>query len=234
MYGGRLGLPFVQTTKRIADTEKPVVLYTCVECRVTDYIALKSGSSLNPLGHNQQMRNRGWAVPKAKISKVYCPTCASARIINDVDSELRKFQGTPPTIMGELVPDMPSDLKQASTPGSNVATLVRAPTPEQRVAIRNGLDLHFDDARGHYIDGMDDDKLAQKLGVPRILVEQIRETAYGPIRSDPEIESMRTEVSELKRMITEYRGLQDNLRKALDTIESRTMALGSRMERRKI
>lgn len=75
---------------------------------------------------------------------------------------------------------------------------IREATNDQRVLIRNLLDKHFDDAVGTYLDSMSDAAIAEKAGVPRVVVERIREAAYGPIKVDPEIQAIRTELAALK------------------------------------
>ena len=75
---------------------------------------------------------------------------------------------------------------------------IRDATNDQRVLIRNLLDKHFDDAVGTYLDGMCDATVAEKASVPRVVVERIREAAYGPIKVDPEIQAIRTELAAVK------------------------------------
>lgn len=76
-------------------------------------------------------------------------------------------------------------------------TTVRAATPDERMRVRHKLDAVFDDAKGMYLDGYTDQRLAEELTLPRKIVEQIREAAYGPIRTDPDIDQLRTDIAEL-------------------------------------
>ena len=81
---------------------------------------------------------------------------------------------------------------------AKLAAVVREPTAEHRLRIRRALDEHFDDAKGCYLDGMTDQRLGDNLKVPWKWIEQIREAAYGPIRTDPEIEAVRGEIVAIK------------------------------------
>jgi hypothetical protein len=63
--------------------------------------------------------------------------------------------------------------------------------------IRHKLDEVFDDSKGMYLDGYCDQRVAEDLKLPRKMIEQIREAAYGPIRTDPEIDQLRTDIASL-------------------------------------
>lgn len=84
------------------------------------------------------------------------------------------------------------------------------PTNDQRVAIRNLLDKHFDDSVGSYLDGWSDAKIAGALNIPRIIVERIRDAAYGPLRENPEIRALEAEIV---RLAGELDAIKARLRK---------------------
>lgn len=112
-----------------------------------------------------------------------------------------------------------------TTSSTAVTTLAREASSEQRVLIRSMLDKHFDDAVGSYLDGLSDQRIAEKTGVPRIVVERIREAAYGPIKVDGEIQAMRAEIATIKDEIVQ-------VEKTLDSLKSKTAALSSRLEKK--
>lgn len=85
----------------------------------------------------------------------------------------------------------------------------------QRVKIRGFLDRHFDDSIGCYLDGMSDQRIAETLDVPRILVEQMREAAYGPIRISPEVMEMRAELDALLQEMSAMRDKAGKLEQRL-------------------
>jgi hypothetical protein len=86
----------------------------------------------------------------------------------------------------------------APAPAPKLAIVPKQPTADQRLAIRNLLDKHFDDGVGCYLDGMDDQKVAERVGVPRLIVEQIRDAGWGPVKVNPEMVALRAEVAALK------------------------------------
>ena len=75
---------------------------------------------------------------------------------------------------------------------------IKDPTPDQRLKIRSALDKSFDDGAGAYLDDMSDDRIAEAVGVPRVVVSRIREAAYGPIKVDPEVVKLHREIDALK------------------------------------
>lgn len=72
-------------------------------------------------------------------------------------------------------------------------------THSERTKIRDLLEVNFDWNRGAYLNGFTDQKIATDLNVPRIHVENIRETAYGPIKVSPEFVKFQTELEQLTK-----------------------------------
>jgi hypothetical protein len=79
----------------------------------------------------------------------------------------------------------------------------RSPTPTQKKAIRDALDGNFDEEIGRYLDGLTDQKVAEKIGVPHAWVREIREKAYGEIKVNPDIEAIGLEVGRLSIFVKE-------------------------------
>ena len=87
------------------------------------------------------------------------------------------------------------------------------PTTHQRVAIRNLLDKHFDDDSHRYLEGWTDDKIAEEVKVPRVVVERIREVGYGPwVKEDPEITAIKAMIA---RIETDLAATKARLAKAI-------------------
>ena len=86
----------------------------------------------------------------------------------------------------------------------------RALSPDERAKVRRELDAHFDDSVGMYLGGENDQRIGERLGLPWAAVAQMREAAYGPIRTDPEVEQMRAAV----------RILQDGLEARVREVEN--------------
>lgn len=111
-------------------------------------------------------------------------------------------------------------------------TLPAPLTSDQRVAIREALAMHFDDGLGAYVGDMDDESLARQVGVPRVHVETIRETAFGPIRItaaqkeaqrqiaalQAELAVVTGEVEAAKATIAAAEGLVNDLRARADAL----------------
>ena len=149
---------------------REVAQFVCVECG--DRGEVDTGGSLAPGVIQTKAARLGWKLDARKSGRTYCPKCAGPR----KKAETAKPEATLPT------PPIP----------------IRDATNDQRVLIRNLLDKHFDDAVGTYLDGMCDATVAEKASVPRVVVERIREAAYGPIKVDPEIQAIRTELAAVK------------------------------------
>ncbi len=108
--------------------------------------------------------------------------------------------------------------------------ITRQITPDQRLAVRNLLDHHFDDGVGGYIDGFSDQKVAEQAGVPRIFVERAREAAYGPIRLDPVVGQLREDVAALKIAIIDGQRAVEEANKGLTALQKQAFSLASRIE----
>lgn len=100
----------------------------------------------------------------------------------------------------------------------------KAPTEAQREKIRELLELAFDVPTGRFTDGYSDQKIAEEVNVPRLIVEQIREIAFGPIKTNPELAALRSGIAALKAQMAEHE-------KAHVKLASDLAALSSRVEK---
>jgi hypothetical protein len=100
-------------------------------------------------------------------------------------------------------------------------------TSDQRMRVWGYLDKHFDDSAGLYLDGMSDQKIAEAVKVPRIIVERMREAAYGPIRINPEIVALRNELTQMQRSIASEQNAIDGLKSNAASLEQRLARLES-------
>ena len=110
-----------------------------------------------------------------------------------------------------------SDMQNAETKPAPMTT-------EQRSRIRGLLDRYFDDEEGCYLDGQSDHAIAETLNVPRVWVETLRETAYGPLKTDPRLGAIKKEAAELKVEI-------DGMKEKLTALYSRQTALVQQISR---
>ena len=92
-------------------------------------------------------------------------------------------------------------------------------TPAERTKVRALLDGHFDDSRGAYLDGYSDKRIGEEVGVPWKLVEAVREAAYGPLRADPEADTLLADLKALRGAIDAHAKDCDELEKHLQVLK---------------
>lgn len=96
--------------------------------------------------------------------------------------------------------------------------VVRKLTPEERFKVRQILDAKFDEQKGYYLEAYTDQKVGAEVNVPWSAVRELREAAYGPLRSVPELDALMAESTALleraNRLAQEAAALH---RRVLDT-----------------
>lgn len=178
--------------------------FQCLECAATAEAPVRSGSGLNPEATAKWVRERGWKANAFKKAGTYCPKCSGPKAAkNDTDSKIRKV-----IPMSQTIP---------------AAVALREATADQRMKIRAHLDKSFDDSVGMYLDGLSDLRIAELVGVPRIIVERMRDTAYGPIKVDPAMQALREELAALKVAV-------DGQQAGIDNLKSKVVGAASRLE----
>lgn len=186
---------------------RQVARFVCNACR--GHLDLQMpGGRLNPEHQAKRAARHGWEADASRPSRVRCPECQGK-------AKPKRATEAAPVVSVEPAP--PPEPKQAeiipmnaSKPAATV-TAISKPSADQRLQIRNLLDRHFDDATGGYLDGMSDQKVAEAANVPRIVVEQIRDAGWGPLRISPEVMELRAELAkagaELSRATAELHKL---------------------------
>lgn len=170
-------------------------------------------------------KSKGWRANAFKVRAIYCPKCAGpSDTPNDPDSELKKagFMITP------VPPAQPVSKVIISKPVELPRLMaVRDATPNQRVKIRALLDRHFDDDAGMYLEDFSDQHIAELVEVPRVIVENIRDAAYGPIKVDAAQQALRAEIAAMK---IDLKAMQDAQAEAVRGMSTRVMDLSSKLE----
>lgn len=95
-------------------------------------------------------------------------------------------------------------MTQQPEPQRTTLTSTSAPrvlTVEERAKVRRDLDAVFDDSAGMYLDGATDRTIADKHKLPWASVAAYREAAYGPLRSDPEFEALKSAVGVVRQIM---------------------------------
>lgn len=104
----------------------------------------------------------------------------------------------------------------------------RALSPDERAKVRRELDAYFDDSVGMYLGGENDQRIGERLNIPWAAIAQMREAAYGPIRTDPEVEAMRAAVRVLSEGLEERNRTAENLLKEERAALKAALAEGER------
>lgn len=217
-------LGFTKASVVVDGRHRQVVRFVCVDCSATTDVTVKSGETLNIEALAATARGRGWDADPLRKSRCRCPRHLKQHTPTDTDTELRKFEAK------QMI------AKQLTVPA--IVPLTRDPTADQRAMIRKLLEEHFDEDRGCYLDGYDDEKIAEEAKTPRIVVERLRDTAYGSIRVSAEMLELEREISALKKALADHlraaKELHDQLeldaaalRKRVTAIEDRAAKISS-------
>ena len=173
-------------------------------CHAYYDVRLKSGENINPSAMVATMRNKGWTAHPLRPQDTFCPDCLAKKTPNDPDSELKKVA----TKMSAI----PEAVRETVVP---IAPL----TTEQRVKIRHLLETHFDEGKGYYAEGWNDQAIAEHVAVPRVHVERMRESAYGPIRVTAQQQALMKEMAVLEARIENSERKFRQLFEQLDPLE---------------
>ena len=175
------------------ELRRPVARFKCDSCSAIADVQLRNGQNLNPTLAAQALVRRGWSADAYCRQPVRCSACIEAKrsAHNDVNSELVKVAR-----------------KVANMNAQPIA--IRDATTEQRGKMRQLLDKYFDCDDGCYLDGWSDQKIAEQVGVPRLIVERSREASYGPILVTLALLETRKELA----------AIRDDLRAANDLLSS--------------
>jgi hypothetical protein len=219
----RLGFDFIHGRRGNTVEAK----FTCSRC--SEVMILSVGNK-SPGDIAALAESHGWAASATRKHDAICPKCLAKKAPNDPEAELTRFAALHLSDTNTQIPDpQPEDDQMRQPPtqaqaeamasqiqasvASAVAKLIPpVPTTDQRVAIRNLLDKHFDDSIGRFLDGMSDRIIAEKVGLPAIVVKNIREAAYGPEKTDPELEGLAVAVARIEIELTQ---LKERLNKAM-------------------
>lgn len=119
----------------------------------------------------------GWALDPMKAHTVRCPSCQHPK-----EPKLTKETKVALAVVPAAVTPAPPE------PKITVTGLIL--TPAQKILVRRKLDALFDEPKGIYLDGYTDQKIGEEIGLPWLAVRELREAAYGPLRSMPELDAL--------------------------------------------
>lgn len=183
-------------TVKYGDRHQPAIVFACSVCKA-EQAERFSGERFSPDFAAKRTRRQGWIVEPDRTGANFCPRCIIARRERAPTDTLSQ-----PT-EGKPMNEPKAELKAAARPlpaapdAPAPPAVLRQPTQQERMKIRNALDGHFDDSAGCYLQGFSDQSIGEKLNVPWAMVAAIREAAYGPIKIDPELSGIRAELAGL-------------------------------------
>lgn len=214
-------LGFTLATVRHYARLRTVARFRCVECGELLDLNVKSGAPLDPEGYVKRAKQLGWRAEKQRRSRTYCPGCAGPRRPKDLNQAPEPSPKEKSVIMASNVTTLPA-APAASRPEP------REPTGDQRLRIRALLDKHFDDAAGCYLDGYSDQRIAEEVNVPRVIVERIREAAYGPLKVSPEVSALRADIV---RLTDEIIAAHNDYKERISALANQVRDAGARLEK---
>lgn len=96
-------------------------------------------------------------------------------------------------------------------PAANApVTKPRVLTPKETARLSIEIDNHFDPETGKYMGGVNDEMIALKLDLPRASVTAFRDEAFGPLKTNPEVDRA---MGILARLECEYSTLRPEVEK---------------------
>lgn len=194
------------TSDRSVKPFRSVARMTCSQCGAHDQVTINPGND-SPEFVAKLFAKRGWQSDAFRARSCICPSCSNARSKSDPDSEIRNLKV----------------VTMAKPTPAEILAEAREATPQEKAAIRRRLDEVFDDAAGTYLDNQSDQKIGEHLNIPWALVRRVREAAYGPIRSDPELEKLR---AELRAVLSEVETVKARVDRALSDCGAAFKRLG--------
>jgi hypothetical protein len=184
------GYGFELANRPIGDGKqrRTVAVFRCAKCHVaTLELNITTGDRLNPNKLANTAKLRGWEADAVRKQRAICPLCLRAGVVNDPTAPLKKLE--------EYMAQQPSP---PSPIMDKPVVPLREPTPDQRAVIRTLLEKNFDEEHGYYVGGYSDQRVAEEANVPRLVVERLRDAAYGPIKVSPEVMGLREDMETLR------------------------------------
>lgn len=167
----------------------------------------------------RQFRELGWEVTN-KTGAIRCPKC-----IKEADgaylSAIAAVRSANEQVL-KLEPKESTAMPTTATV-STIAPVPRKLSPDEKLRVRNLLDKQFDESKGAYVTGYSDQRVGEEANVPWASVRELREAAYGPLRSVPELEALR---GEAERVVAAAKALEKLAASLTQRIDEATRRLG--------
>lgn len=153
------------------------------------------------------LKRAGWEIDPYKPASVRCPDCQKS-----------------PNAKGEK-PNKESTRMSVST----LNTPSRELTAEERQRVRTLLDSQFDDSKGIYLEGYSDQRIGTEANVPWSSVRKMREAAYGPLKSVPELDALLADQRALSDKVAEAVKNAATLQGQANDLAKRIANIGAKM-----
>lgn len=163
---------------RQGDQFVPHVKVACGRCPKTTTKRLAK-ANLPPEVIGKLLRREGWELDPLRRSSVRCPECQKIKAVGEKPN------------------------KEKSMPDNVTVIAQRELTPEERQRVRTLLDSQFDDSKGMYLEGYSDQRVGEEAKVPWSAVRKMREAAYGPLKTVPELEALAAEQRAIAAKVAE-------------------------------
>ena len=146
-------------------------------------------SSAPPESAKKALERQGWEFRTTE--KIFCQKCVKAK------------KGTSTMSAAPVRPTAPV-LAAVPTPSPAASPVVpRQLTADEKRRVRELLLTHFDDETGRYTIGWDDARISKESNSPATSVSEFREYAFGPLRPDPELASIKSEIDKMLGRLAE-------------------------------
>lgn len=182
--------PYTLVRNKVGDGFRTDFVLACASCGAEASVHADPQSPPNIIV--QKFERMGWYANERNERGCFCPACLKKPGPRD-----KAKAGTLPVDPAAPAGTTTAEPEKARQPA---AELPRGPTHAQRKTIAAHLRGCFDEARGCYLDGENDQRIGERFGIPWGWVREVRDLLGFEIRTDEEIEGLRAEIEALADM----------------------------------
>ncbi len=201
----------IQANDPAANDMRPFAKITCAKCQAGGRISVV-GYGNNPEWIEKQFIRLGWSCNVHKATECICPKCVREREIRAQDDLREKAQSAPARVLPSKPPGLMDSIRigagtrKSSSPMEDKVVTIKDLSPKQKGELRTAIEGYFDPDKGQWTDGYSDHRVSEELGIARVIVAEFRDTFYGELQEDPEIKAFRTQLAELKSVLSNLQG----------------------------
>lgn len=202
---------------------KQVARIVCDQCGAHEDYTITG--NYNPWSVRKQFEQKGWSITGRNVAHAKCPACVSKPKPKPEEVKMQTTAPNQPMINIPL--GKGRSLELPAKPPASFADL----TSDHKTRLRLILDGNFDDKAGRYLSNYSDEKVSAETNIPRAIVAQYRETAYGPIKSDPEIAALRESLVTIETKFQAVQSARQDLQRATDDLTNSMNSFRDRLKR---